>query len=663
MTRMDNALQTMFEAFPDAIFLADRESGILIDANPAGEMLIGRSREQIIGMSQVHLHPPQLDEESRRLFLEHARSVASGEAVQFHVLHADGSIIPVEIVGRVIELGGRDVLMGVFRNITERIRTAEDLSANLHLFEAINNTLNGFITGEKAEDVFYQLLDVMRSVTGSEFGVIMEMQSGGNGKEPRLKSLAITEVPANEEKLGEGPSFTRFDHLVCAPVKRNNTVIENDLGENVSYCGSPGCCIKLKNYMGLPIRQGDQIIGLIGLGNRPGGYDNRMIRLLEPTLGACANIIIGARNRLQRRAERSELLKAKEEAEEATKLKDQFVSLIAHDLRSPFTSILGFLRLLEQDARGKLDERQLMTISSSINSGENLLELIDNILDISRLKTGKIQARPRFNDMRHLAVTAIGAVSPLAEEKKVKISNLAPEGARIYVDPGLYAAVLQNLLSNAIKFSNEGQEVVLFRPDGMRAGLAVQDHGTGVPQSLMEDLFRHEVKTTSVGTRGERGTGLGLPYTSDIMKAHGGKVWYETSQGKGSVFYTMVPVVKPKVVVVDDNPGIRALARVYLEEIGADVLEFGDGEEAMAAISANPPHLVITDIYMPGKGGLELIRAIREDKAIVHLPVIVVTSDASMEVRDRALRAGADDFTTKPLAPNEFIPRVRRFLA
>ncbi|MDH5639310.1 MAG: response regulator, partial [Nitrospinota bacterium] len=528
----------------------------------------------------------------------------------------------------------------------------------------INNTLNDFIAGKEVEDVFYQLLEVMRSVTGSQFGVIMEMQTSGDDEKPRLESLAITEVPADGEDIGKGPGFVEFDHLVCSPVKRNKAVIENDLGDDVSYCGIPNCCIKLKNYMGLPIRQGDQVIGLIGLGNRPGGYDERMIRRLEPTLGACANIIIGVRNRQLRMKARAELLKAKEEAEEATKLKDQFVSLIAHDLRSPFTSILGFMRLLEDDSKEKLDERQVATISSAIHSGENLLDMIDNILDVSRLKTGAIQVRSKFHDLRQLAVIAIDAVSPLAKEKGVRINNLAPEGDRVYADRGLYCSVLQNLLSNAIKFSAKGQEVVVFRPDGVRTGLAVQDHGKGVKEAFMSDLFRHEVKTTSVGTRGERGTGLGLPFSADIMKAHGGKVWCEANSGGiGSVFYTMVPFVRPRVVVVDDSPGMRALARVYLEDIGAEVIECGDGEDGTAAIREEPPHLVITDIYMPGVGGLDIIKAIREEKSTSHLPVIVVTSDTSMEVRERALRAGADDFTTKPLAPNEFIPRVRRFLA
>ncbi|MDH5509841.1 MAG: response regulator [Nitrospinota bacterium] len=653
----------MFEAFPDAIYLADRESGILTDVNPAGEKLIGRDRDQIIGMSQAHLHPPQRDEESRRLFLKHAQMVATGEAMKFQVVHANGSIIPVEIVGRVIEVGGRDVLMGVFRDISGRVTTEEDLSANLALFEAINNTLTGFITGKKAEDVLYQLLEVMRSVTASEFGVIMELRKSEDEGKPRLESLAITEVPADGEDMGDGPSFTEFDHLVCSPVHRNTVVVENNLNDDTSYCGIPGCCIKLKNYMGLPIRQGDQIIGLIGMGNRPGGYDERMIRRLEPTLGACANIIIGARDRHQRKRERAELLKAKEAAEEATKLKDQFVSLIAHDLRSPFTSILGFMRMLEYDSKGKLDERQLATISSAINSGENLLEMIDNILDISRLKTGKLQVRSSFHDLRQLAVIAINAVSALAQEKGVRISNMAPEGSRIYADRGLYCSVLQNLLSNAIKFSSEGQEVVVFRPDGSRTELAVRDYGSGIKEAFIADLFRHEVKTTSVGTKGEKGTGLGLPYSADIMTAHGGRIWHCKGQERGSVFYTMIPFVRPRVVVVDDSPGIRALARVYLEDIDVEVIECEDGEEALFNIRNNPPHLVITDIYMPGVGGLDIIKAVREEKSTSHLPVIVVTSDAGMEVRERALRAGADDFTTKPLAPNEFIPRVRRFLA
>ncbi|MDH4184936.1 MAG: PAS domain S-box protein [Nitrospinota bacterium] len=790
VTSQDSILKNIFDAFPDAIFLGDRETGLLIDVNPAGERLVGRSRDEIIGMHQSRLHPPQMDESSRKLFAEHARKLASGGLAEFQVIHASGAIIPVEITGMIITFEGRDVLMGVFRDIstrkdaleklkrnqetldqaqrvahlgiwswdikdnalywsdencrifgldpkgpkptfdefsnaldpaekveidkaigdalagikpfnmvhkvirpdgsvrhvhgqadvvrdesgapvrmvgtgldiTERVRIEEELASNLRLIEAINQAQMKYISGKKMDEVFYQLLEAMRVVTRSGFGVIMELVPGENGNEARLDTLAITEVPANIKESGSGPTFTEFGHLICSPVKRAATVIENELTEDVSYCGVPGCCIEVKNYMGLPIRREDQIIGLIGFANRPEGYHPEMAQKLEPILSTLANIIIGARVRRARRKAQEEMAKAKEAAEQATKLKDQFVSLIAHDLRSPFTSILGFLRLLEVDAAGSLNSRQVSTIASAIASGEHMIQMIDELLDISRLKTGKIQPRKRFFNLRQIAAMAASNVSVLAEEKNVRVVNDTPEGTRIYADPALYSVVIQNLLSNAIKFSSEGSEVVIFTPKDNLASLAVKDSGSGVNEEFMEDLFRHEVKTTSPGSKGERGTGLGLPYSSDIMKAHGGWIWYETSHDHGSVFYTLLPFARPKVLVIDDNPGVRALARMYLEEIGAETVECVDGDEGLRAIHELQPHLVLTDIYMPGTGGLEVIKKVKADKALCHVPIIAVTSDASLEVREQALLAGADDFTTKPIIPNEFIPRVRRYI-
>jgi len=273
----------------------------------------------------------------------------------------------------------------------------------------------------------------------------------------------------------------------------------------------------------------------------------------------------------ERKQAEERLQPAKERAEEATRLKDQFVSIVAHDLRSPFASIMGLLSLLRSDLKGGLGEKQRGMLDTAISSGEQLRVMIDEMLDVSRLQTGKVRPEPRFIDASTVALSAIGSLAYIAHEKNVELVNNVPYGSRMLADPVLYGEVIQNLLSNAIKFSDKGGAVTVRIPDGNPTTLAVIDEGPGVKEEFLADLFKHEVKTTSPGPAGEQGTGLGLPYSHDIMTAHGGRLWLETEEGKGSVFYASLPYVRPRVLVAVGEDHARYMIGKILDSLDVSI--------------------------------------------------------------------------------------------
>ena len=363
----------------------------------------------------------------------------------------------------------------------------------------------------------------------------------------------------------------------------------------------------------------------------------------------------------ERKRAEDELREAKEQAEAATKLKDKFVELVAHDLRSPFTAMMGLLRLFGERKSLLASEDDKQILDRIFKSGDRMMTMIDQLLKISRLQTGKITPEHRFFK-GHMAVAAtIGSLSHNAAQKGIVITNDIPVDMRLYADPSLFDEVLINLLSNAIKFCSRGDKITFSVPPGLESAIAVRDSGKGIDEKSISNLFKHEVTTTTTGTAGELGTGLGLPFSHDIMEAHGGELTVESAPGKGSVFCAKLPYKTPVALVVDDDPDMLMILKIHLEKIGVEVIEAPDGEKALLAMKDKLPHIVITDIMMPGMDGFTLLDRLKQNSRTSGIPVIVITS-ADGEIRDSAFRRGADDFVSKPIEVEDFMPRVRRFV-
>ncbi|HEB71620.1 MAG TPA: PAS domain S-box protein [Nitrospirae bacterium] len=227
---------------------------------------------------------------------------------------------------------------------------------------------------------------------------------------------------------------------------------------------------------------------------------------------------------------------SKEKAEEATKIKDKFVSLVAHDLRTPLTVIIGMMGVLVSKTGGNLSENQKNICRRAIKSGENMVNMIDRLLDISKLQTGRIKPERKQFDI-HITVNAcIEGFKPLADEKEIQIISEIPEGAKFHGDPYLIGEVINNLIGNSVKFCGSGDKITVFVPSWDKPTLAVKDSGAGIKESVIKDLFKHEEKTSGIGTAGEKGTGLGLPLSYDIIKAHGGELTVESIPGAGCIF-------------------------------------------------------------------------------------------------------------------------------
>lgn len=240
-------------------------------------------------------------------------------------------------------------------------------------------------------------------------------------------------------------------------------------------------------------------------------------------------------------AQQEELRLAKKTAEEATLLRDKFVSLVAHDLKGPLGSMQGMLMLLQEDFPPGASSEAKLYLDRSLHNLQKMLMMIDNLLNLTRMRVGKITPHLKESLLKDISEYAVSCVQSIAALKQVEIIEEIPIDKKIVADPELFGEVILNLLSNAIKFTPKGGKVKVHLPEQGGNGLSVTDTGVGVSPSNVEKIFRYEEKTSTPGTAGEPGTGFGLPLSMDIMKAHGGDLRVVSKKEGGSTFTATLP--------------------------------------------------------------------------------------------------------------------------
>jgi PAS domain S-box-containing protein len=375
-------------------------------------------------------------------------------------------------------------------------------------------------------------------------------------------------------------------------------------------------------------------------------------------------------------------------AQKANRLKDEFLATVSHELRTPLTSILGWAHLLRA---GRIDEKSASSALETIERNARAQsQLIDDLLDVSRIITGKLRLDVRQVDPGSLIEAAIEALRPAAEAKDVRIQKVLDTGViSVAGDPARLQQVVWNLLSNAIKFTPKGGRVqVRLERVNSHIEIAVSDTGIGIKPAFLPHVFERFRQADQKTTRQYGGLGLGLAIVRHLVELHGGTVQAEsTGEGQGATFVVKLPLVPVyqkkdfaerihpaardtlpsydcperldglKVLVVDDEADARELLRVGIGVCGAQVRTAGSVQEALEAIENETPDLLISDIGMPDEDGYELIRRVRALPADSggRVPAIALTAYARTEDRLHALRAGYQMHVPKPVEMAELM--------
>lgn len=348
-----------------------------------------------------------------------------------------------------------------------------------------------------------------------------------------------------------------------------------------------------------------------------------------------------------------DLKKSTEGLKELNETKDKFISIISHDLRTPFSSILGFTDILlsEKDIP---DSQRNQYISFIQDSSRNMLSLVNSLLDWTRLQTGRIKFEPERMNILITVEKAINIVRGTAIQKNVTLSNTIERNTFIYADPNLLLQVFNNLLSNAIKFTKPFGNVTIFCSPSENLNqfeFIVKDSGVGIRKEDIGKLFKVDTKFTTDGTAGEKGSGLGLSLVHDIIEKHGGKIWVESEYGKGTEFHFTIPVAAANILLVDDNKTDRLLySKILKKVIPTYTIDVADnGREAFDVILKSAPALVITDHYMPVMSGYDLVKKIRSSDIKGKPPVIILSADITKNIGDEYRELGVEYIFQKPV--------------
>ncbi|WP_454714115.1 response regulator [Caulobacter segnis] len=393
----------------------------------------------------------------------------------------------------------------------------------------------------------------------------------------------------------------------------------------------------------------------------------------------------------QRRASRR-FKDAQEHAEAANKAKSSFLAVMSHELRTPLNGMLGVGQALRA---GKLTSEQKEQVDLIMDSGDTLLVLLNDILDLSKIEAGKLEIAPTVGDLVQTCARLVNGYQPTAREKGVcltfKLESEAP--GPLMFDGVRVRQCLTNLVSNALKFTTHGKvEVALAcypEDEGrVRVRLRVADTGIGMNQATVGKLFRPFVQADASTTRNFGGTGLGLNITRRLVEMMRGEIRVESEEGLGSVFTIEmlvdaaeaadVPVWEAdagdeeagfaalqgrRVLVVDDHPVNRRVIRLFLDPFDCELIEAENGQQALDALEVEPVDIVLMDVNMPVLDGLEATRRLRKDPRFVRLPVIALTADVMSAQIKTCLEAGCDAHVAKPIDLRNLLSAMDRCLA
>lgn len=368
-------------------------------------------------------------------------------------------------------------------------------------------------------------------------------------------------------------------------------------------------------------------------------------------------------------------------AQEANRAKDEFLANLSHELRTPMTAILGWAHLLQI---GDLEPDQVAVGLQTIRqSGEAQAKLIDDLLDVSRIVTGKLHLNPVAVDLAAILQNAVAAIRPAAEAKRHHLEvDFHTGAATVLGDASRLQQVFWNLLSNAVKFTPPGGVVRLcLEETGVNLVVTVEDSGEGIGEEFLPLVFER-FRQVATDVRGRTGLGLGLAIAKELVELHGGSITASSAgAGSGSTFTVSLPrhhddrktpdrhdrhkdhhhrLRSLRVLLVEDDETTRTLLATVLTNFGAEVTDAASVTDAEAALTTFDPQILITDIEMPGNDGISLLHLLRAKRST--LPAIAVSGHADDSSRARVIAAGFNGFVAKPLDPMLLADEILRAL-
>ncbi len=635
-------IRAIVENVVDGIVTIDEEGTIEL-FNPTAEEIFGYSAKEVIGENISMLMPqPYQGEHDGYMQSYHETGEAKILGLKREVwgLRKDGSVFPMELAINEFYIGERRAYTGVVQDITEKKQAQWSLDRLTRQNELILKSVGDGIFGMNLEgEITFYNPSALKMTRFDENELVG-------------KSLHEVLSLPHEEK-----SPLSQDYPLYQVFKEGQTQSKD---EEVFWT-KEGSAL-LAEYICAPIYEDEKIVGAV----------------------------VTFRDILRRKRVEEALVQAKEEAERANRAKSDFLSRMSHELRTPMNSILGFAQILEMDKIDRLTTRQKPWVSQVRKAGDHLLELINEILDLARIESGKMTVTMENVDVVPLMKEVLVLIMPMSKDRKIKIVNMVSiPSLVVFGDRIRLRQVFLNLLSNAVKYNIENGIISIYyrKTSEGKIRISIEDSGIGVSKDKINDLFEPFARLDADSSEVE-GTGIGLTITRRLVEQMSGDISVKSTLDKGSCFTLELPAgaaqeverdpedarvefsqqsLNPNenytLLYIEDNPDNLILIRQVLKTRPNIRLIFSrDSRTGIELALAHHPDLILMDINLPGMDGFTALKALRAYRGIRSIPVIAVSANAMQDDIDHGLEAGFDSYITKPINIARFMEVVDRLL-
>ncbi|MGI9167870.1 MAG: PAS domain S-box protein [Pyrinomonadaceae bacterium] len=654
--------------------------GVILRVNQAELDLLGYTREEYVGhyIYEFHVDQHLIDDLLRRL--------QAGEVLHDYEARLrckDGSIKHVRINSSVYREDARFVHTRCFtRDITDRRRAERRIALQYAVTRILSESIN-FI--ESAKQILQVAHENFECEVGAFWHVDQEMRVLRCVDFCHSASIEVDKF----EKLTRKTVFAKGIGLPGRIWESGKPAVIRNVVEDANFprAGVAQRAV-IQGAFGYPILLGREVLGVLEFFTcEIRELDNELLEMV-----AAIGEQMGQVTKRQRaEEERAELLEreraARADAEKANRLKDEFLATVSHEIRTPLNAVIGWSRMLQS---GRLDERSATHALEVVERNARAQkQIIEDILDVSRVITGKLQLNLGPVDLVFVVDAALDAVRPALEAKNIKIETIIDAGLRIVAgDADRLQQVVWNLLSNAAKFTPSGGKVeVKVGHNGSFVEIQVSDTGPGIDPAFLPHVFERFRQADGSTTRTHGGLGLGLAIVRHLVELHGGMITAENRQeNSGAIFSVKLRVPtgelnveslntllgfkdsepeRPSlenlhILVVDDERDTLDLVTMELAQNGASVTGVTTAAEALSALKSSDFDLIISDIAMPEMDGYDLIRKIRTSDSVKErsIPAVALTAYARVHDRMRAIMAGFNTHVAKPVEANELVTVV-----
>jgi len=651
------------ERSADAVFMTDIE-GTIVYANPSFEKIYGFPLDEVIGANPRIIKSGVIPQEQYKNFWDTLldKGTISGEIVN---KTKDGRLIPIEGTNSPIldEDGNILGFLAIHADITKRKedeeslnRRNEYLAASAEIGRLVTSTLDLEAIYERSVNLVVERFGFYHAsiFINDEFGTNSYLQEATGTAGKKLKDQKHFLPIGSRSTVGEA-------------TRSGEVVVVNDTTNTSLHRPNP-LLPETKAEAAIPLRIGARIIGALDIqSTEVDAFSEDDIAILQLLADQISVGIDNARSY-------NIAQQAVEEMREVDRLKSQFLANMSHELRTPLNSIIGFARVILKGIDGPITELQQQDLTAIFNSGQHLLGLINDILDLSRIEAGKMELTFDEVNITDLISSVMSTAAGLVKDKPIKlVSAVAEDLPMVKADAMRVRQVLINFLSNAAKFTEEGEILVkadLEETDKGRQEVMIKviDSGPGIAEEDQVKLFQPFSQVDASLTRKVGGSGLGLSICHHLIQMHNGQIGVESAVGEGSTFYFTIPVVqrKPKkqgqkdervILAIDDDPQIIRLYERYLEPKGFQVIGLTDPAKAKERVEKLKPFAITLDIMMPGYDGWQVLTDLKSSSETRDIPVVVCSI---VEDEEKGFSLGAADYLVKPIHEDDLLASLDR---